>query len=90
MAEAKGNSFSFNTLLAYANRHPGDTDEGAFRTSDNHLFDVVVFLQTLLCILTGMVSGGIQLLLHTALKGLVDGHPWRSLQPIMVGVFDDT
>jgi 2-polyprenyl-3-methyl-5-hydroxy-6-metoxy-1,4-benzoquinol methylase len=45
MFEAKRDATTLDGLLTYANGHLRDVDEGTLRTSDNHLFDVVVILQ---------------------------------------------
>jgi hypothetical protein len=64
VADLGGDSFSFNTLLPYADGCLGDVNEGGFRASDDHLFDVVVLLWKL----SSSRSAG------RALEGLADGH----------------
>jgi hypothetical protein len=51
MVETKRDLTAFHALLTHTNGHLRYVDEQALGTSNHHLLDVVVFLQTLLGIL---------------------------------------
>src|SRR6202142_166521 len=63
MAETEGNATTLHTLLPHTNRHLGYVDERTLGASNHHLFDIIVFFQVFLRILTGLITSHVQLAL---------------------------
>ena len=89
MAEAKGNSATFNRLLADTHRHLRNVNERTLRPSYHHLFDIVVLLQVLLSILTGLITSQVELTFNHAFKGFTDGHTRLGFKSIVRSIVDD-
>src|ERR1700690_4244193 len=89
MAETEGNAMTLHTLLPHTNRHLGYVDERTLGASNHHLFDIIVFFQVFLRILTGLITSHVQLALNTALEGFADCHTRGSVQTIVCSIIDD-